>query len=156
MPTGIIPNRGGVYGQAATPEQEIKFYINGSAGTLKAGDVVVHQGVAGTHITTTTTASDNLVAGVVAEPEAGGAPGAAATAQTHAVGAIVPVVVAGIARVQIAAEVVIAGDFLVSTTAAKVAGADATPVAGQGLGIALEATAAADALTTIRAMIKLV
>jgi hypothetical protein len=149
-----ISNPAGVWGAAADTDFQLAFTaVNAAAGTLLPGDVVILSGTAGTSITTTTTDDNKLVAGVVL-PEEGGTRTVAST-ETVAVGGNCDVCCLGVARVNIGAGSVAAGDILTTSTTAKVAVADNTATAGEVLGIALQADAAKDANNTILAFIKL-
>lgn len=149
-----ISNPAGVWGATADTDFQLAFTaVNAAAGTLLPGDVVILSGTAGTAVTTTTTDDDKLVAGVVL-PEEGGTRTVAST-ETVASGATCDVCALGVARVNIGANVVAAGDILTASATAKVAVVDATATAGEVLGIALEASGAKDANNTIRAFIKL-
>lgn len=161
MPTQkAISNPAGLWGLTAdTDAQYVVEVVNGSGGTLLPGDVVIASGVAGTTVTTVAGASSKLVVGVVL-PMDRGLRTVAAT-ETYAAGAVMPVCIAGPARINIAANVVVAGDPLSTSAVAKVAavaGAAASVAALQALigsfiGTALEATAAKDANNTILAWI---
>lgn len=148
-------------------EQQILECVNTSGVTLAHGDVVVVDNSAGQMptapgsitgaVTTTTTASDPKVVGVVTID---------ATANTNGgiiqPGGVCYVVMAGVARVQIAANTVTVGQALASSATAKVAAVPATAgsvgalqaLAGSFIGIALEANTAKDANNTIRCMMK--
>lgn len=158
MPQKQITNPGGLYGLAADADPDVKYYVNNSAGTLLPGDLVVFAAdVTGVLATTTTTASDVTSLGVVAaQDNPSDSLRTAAAGDTYPVGAVMPVVVKGPARINIAANTVAAGALLGSTTAAKVAGAvaSAAGLIGGFIGIALEAQSAKDANNTIRAYIQ--
>lgn len=160
MTTKTIGNPGGLYGLTAdTQTQELVEVVNNSGGTLLPGDLIVID-VTGVLATTTTTASDTTVLGVVV-PTEGGTRTVAST-ETVASGAVMRVCIGGVARINIAANTVAAGAALASSTAAKVAavpGTAATVAALQALigsfiAVALESQAAKDANNTIRAIIK--
>lgn len=159
MPQKTIANPAGVWGMTADPEPVTVEMVNNSGGTLIAGDVVI-TGVNGVLATTTTTASDKHVCGVVGE-HGGGPVGAAVDPTTYAAGAPMPVIVLGPARINIGAQTVADGDNLATTTTAKVAGkaADAANVGalqalvGSFIAVAMEASTAKDASNTIRAWI---
>lgn len=162
MPDKQISNPGGLYGQTADPNPITRDVVNNSGGTLLPGDVVVFAAdVTGVLATTTTTVNDKTVLGVVAarvpsdslNTQASGGPGL-----PYAAGAVMPVVVNGPARIQIAANAVAAGDLLTTSAVAKVAvlnaGAPAAnAVTGSIIAIALEASGVKDANNTIRAYI---
>jgi len=154
MSSKTINNPAGVWGASAdSMAQEVVYAVNNSGGTLLPGDVVVLTDVGGSLVTTTTTADHKGVVGVVA-PSDGGTRTVAST-ETIASGAVMPVVVRGPARVNIGGNTVAALAAIATSTAAKVAAAPGTPVAGGILGVALEAQTAKDANNTIRALIKL-
>lgn len=150
--------------------------VNTSAGTLAHGDVVAFDRTAtanattgwipfpavaappispqtgGVAVTTTATANDPQVAGPISVTSDG-----STSAATVAIGGVCWVVVSGVARVQIAAQVVVLGDRLATVAVAKTAIGTSVPVAAQigaFFGIAMEATAAKDANNTIRAIIR--
>lgn len=156
--TQSIGNPQGVFGQTATSlGQVVKWMKNNSGATITTGDVVITD-VTGTLATTTTSASNKLAIGVVGWSTYSGL---GDTKETFAVGANIPVIIYGPARVNIAANTVAAGGNLASSAAAKVAatpanGADAAAVQaliGSFIGVALEADGAKDAGNTIRAFI---
>jgi hypothetical protein len=147
MPSRQISNAAGVWGSTAQAEQVTLEVVNNSAGTLTQGDVVIVDAT-GTLITTTTTANNKLVIGVVTTTK-----DASVDATPIAVGAPCQVVVGGVARVQIGAATVAAGDILCSTTTAKAAVTNNAATVGQAFAIALEAQTAKDANNCIRAII---
>lgn len=156
MPVRQIDNPLGAFGQTATAGVQLVLTAkNNSAGTLRAGDVVVLD-VTTTLATTTTTASDNAACGVV-----GSLSGALDSGDTYVVGVGMPVVIYGPARINIAANTVAAKANLASSTAAKVAAtaAAAASVAalqaliGSFIAVALEADSAKDVNNTIRCFI---
>lgn len=160
MTNKTITNPGGLWGATGDTDPEVKWYLNNSGGTLHAGDlVVVAADTTGTKATTTTTASDVTVLGVVAPADPSSLD---VDATAYASGATMPVIVKGPARIQIGANTVAAGGQLASTTTAKQAGtpgAAATVGALQALlgsfiGVALEAQTAKDANNCIRAYIQ--
>lgn len=153
-----IDNPQGAFGQTATSGgQVVKWMKNNSGATIATGDVVIGDAT-GTLATTTTTASDRAVIGVVGWSTFSGL---ADTKETFAIAANIPVITYGYARVNIAANTVAAKGILASSTAAKVAaipgtGADTaalTALIGSFLGVALEADSAKDSGNTIRAFI---
>jgi hypothetical protein len=167
-----ISNPAGAYGLTADPSGQIVIeMINNSGGTLVEGDVVICTDVNGLNATTTTSANDTAVIGVVgpgaqSAPALGsaGGPGAigsalaaASNTNTYAAGANMPVVTAGPARVNIGANTVAAKGVLTTFTSAKQAQVVAAAVAqiGAVIGDALESQAAKDANNTIRCWIKL-
>lgn len=159
MPSKQIANAAQVFGQAPAAgapygtgsEQVLVEVVNNSAGTLKQGDVVVWAAadVVGNKVTTTTSANDARVAGVISR-----------TGDTSTDGVTIPVggtcflCVGGVARVQIGAQAVAALGILGTFTTAKQADDTATAV-GTILGVALEAQTAIDAQGCIRAKITL-
>lgn len=159
-----ISNPGGLYGLTADVSPDIVEVVNNSGGTLLPGDVVCFTtDTTGVLVTTTTTASDVTVLGVVAAQDSvSDSLRTAASTDTYASGAVMPVVVRGPARINIAANTVAAGGNLATTTAAKVAGTPAAAASvaalqalvGSFIGIALESQAAKDANNTIRAYIQ--
>lgn len=156
MPEQQISNSGGLYGLTGEANPDIKYMVNGSAGTLLPGDVVVFSGVAGTTVTTSATLDDPTVIGVVgAQDNPNDSLRTAASTDTYAVGAVMPVVVRGPARINIAANAVAAAGALLGQSAvAKVAATNAAPVSGDTIAVAMEAAAAKDANNTIRAWIQ--
>lgn len=162
MVSKAISNPAGVWGMTADAgtEQEYVEVVNNSGATLLPGDVVCFTtDTTGVLITTTTTASDPTVIGVVAPSDMGLR--TVASTETIAAGAVCRVITKGPARINIAANTVAAGANLSTSTAAKVAAkaADAGSVGalqalvGSFIGIALESQAAKDANNTIRAYI---
>lgn len=161
MTTKLIGNPAGNYGLTADGQTpELVDVVNNSGGTLLPGDLVVID-VTGVLATTTTTASDTTVLGVVV-PTDGQATRTVASTETVASGAVMRVCVGGVARINIAANTVAAGAALASSTAAKVAAVPATAgtvaalqaLVGSFIAVALESQAAKDANNTIRAFIK--
>lgn len=129
----------GVYGSSNTAEGVIIVCTNGSGGSLQHGDVVIMDpATAGNvvSITTTTTAQDGLVFGVVQDPSNIGA----TVTTTYASGAAVPILVLGAGRINVGAGTPAARDFLTASGTAKVAVVDATPVAGEGIARCIHAT----------------
>lgn len=169
MPTKQIVPPISVWGGFSTgsAEQVLLECFNNSGGTLAHGDVVVVDNSAGQMptapgsitgaVTTTTTASDPKVLGVVSID------GTANTnAATVAAGATCFVAIAGCARVQIGANTVAAGGNLSTTTTVKQAGTAAAAASvgalqalvGTFFAVALEAQTAKDANNTIRCILK--
>jgi hypothetical protein len=112
--------------------------------------------VTGEICNTTTTANDVTVIGVVNQT-----PATAYNVNTSGLGQnVIPVVVGGVARIQISSNTVPAGALLVSSTTAGVAQANtiasaaASTLIGTVIGVALEAQSAKDSASTIRAIIK--
>lgn len=159
MPSKTISNPGGLYGLTADPDPEFKEVVNNSGGSLLPGDVVcVAADLTGVLVTTSTTVNDKTVFGVVAAKIPSNSLSTAPTTDTYASGAVMPVIIRGPARINIAANAVVAGDSLCQSAVAKVAQTSAlAPVANVGIGtiigVALEATAAKDTNNTIRAYI---
>lgn len=149
MPAKQINNVAGVWGGSTSANEPVLIeMVNDSAGTVKQGDVVVTDGVTGRLFTTTTTANDKTVIGVVCTT------GDTSTdATTIAVGQPCFVAVGGVARVQIGGATVAAGDILATTTTAKLAVTNNSATVGQAFAIALESQAAKDAQDTIRCII---
>lgn len=164
MPSSQTYNPAAAFGQlGSTSGKVIEYYTNNSAGTVATGDVVVLDttsasatlvGQAGLGCKTTTTAGDRLVLGVVD----GDAQNSVATT-TFAVGASVPVVVRGVARVQISSNTVTTTDVLQASGTAKVASAPTAATAttngdiGKYIGVPLQAQTAKDANSCILAYI---
>lgn len=178
---GPLPQAGWTTPVPPLNDQHVLEVVNTSAGTLAHGDLVIvdtsaaanattgwipfpavaappiSPQAAGVAVTTSTTANDKRVLGPISQTgDAGSFSGS-----TIAIGANAWVVVAGIARVQIGAQVVVANDTLyqsgtakqaISQTAATVTAAAGTYL-GASCGVALEATAAKDAQNTVRAII---
>ena len=118
--------------------------INNSAAARVYGDVVVID-VTGTLATTTTTANDKTVLGVVSQSNS--------NPTNCPIGFPMLVTVRGVARVNIGANTVAAGDVLASFTTAGQAvtnNALTAPTNAAAIGIALEANAAKDTNNTLR------
>jgi hypothetical protein len=147
MPDKQISNPAGLWGVAGDSNAQIVNYVNNSGGALVTGDVVVFAtDVTGAAVTTTTTVNDKTVVGVV-----GGTQGT-----SYPAGASVPVVVRGVARVNVGANAPAAGDLLTTAAVAKTANTNAgTPAAnavtGSIIGVARAATK--DAANTLVAEI---
>lgn len=173
----FIRNPLGSFGLSADfSDSTVQSYQNAPTGAVRAvGDVVilVVPVNATTYwapiVTTTTTANDKSVIGVIGEkpaetgPDQPGGFASAGTASTSgatfAAGAEVFVIVEGPARINIGANVVAALDVLTTFTTAGQAATNAlAPAANAGIGsfigIAYEASTAKDANNTIRAYIK--
>lgn len=165
FPTQTITNPNNAWQTGATwqteqsVQQEVIDTVNTSGAVRTAGDVVVLDLTTianyGQLATTSATVNDRQVLGVVA-PKAQGSLGS--NADTYAAGATMPVIIKGPARINIAANVVAAGDLLtpsgVAGVAATNAGAPAAnAVVGSIIGVAAEASGAKDANNTIRAYI---
>lgn len=162
MPAGkTISNPAGVWGDAGylADDQIVVEMVNGSAGTLLPGDVVIVKTTLGGTANTTTAALDKDVTGVVLPKDRGVR--TVGSSETYAVGAVMPVCVFGVARINIAANTVADKALLTTSAAAKVA-ATATPVStvaelvavwGAVIAVALEADSAKDANNTILAKI---
>jgi hypothetical protein len=127
-------------GAAITQDMKVVTMKNTSGGTLNAGDLVVYKSVAaGDEITTTTTAGDDKVFGVLLT-----APANNATGQVLVSGKTVLLKVDGTTDIAI-------GDFLTSFTAAGIA---AKATAGDMcIAIALEAYTTNDSLGVIDALL---
>jgi hypothetical protein len=160
MPDAQITNPSGAFGLAASASPYVRTYNNNSGATLLPGDVIVFAAdVTGANITTTTTVNDKTVLGVVGAKTPSDSLSTQNPAVTFPVGAPVPVVLSGPARINIGANTVAAGDLLTTSAVAKVAATNAgTPAAnavtGSIIGTALEASAAKDTNNTIRAYIQ--
>lgn len=163
MVSKVITNPGGLYGQTADAgtEQEYVTVVNNSGGTLLPGDVVCFTtDTGGVNVTTTTTASDPTVLGVVAPNDLGLR--TVGSAETIASGAVMKVITKGPARVNIAANTVAAGAVVATSTAAKVAAVPGTAASvaalqalvGSFIAVALEAQTAKDANSTIRCYVQ--
>lgn len=158
MPEAMIVNPAGAYGNTATPGgADVVDFVSAAAAARVTGDVVILSGVAGTSIATTTGANSFLVIGVVA-PAGVGALGSVSDGTSYAVGAIVPVIIRGPARINIGANTVAAGDLLTTSTTAGVAATNAATTVATAVGtliaVALEASAAKDANNTIRCWVQ--
>ena len=162
MPDAMIPNPAGLYGLTGIPPVQFVEMVNNSGGTLLPGDVVAFTtDVTGCLVTTTTTVNDKTVFGVVgAKTPTDSVNTQAATGPglPYAAGAVIPVIIKGAARINIAANTVAAGDLLTTSAVAKVAATNAgapaaNAVTGSIVAVALEANAAKDANNTIRAQI---
>lgn len=157
MPEATIVNVKDVWGAPHfTPQgARVVWCNNNSAGTLFAGDVVILQ-ANGIDVTTTTTANDRSVYGVVAPSNSTSLRLGDTTYDTYAVGALVPVVVSGPARINIAANTIVAKDELTCSGTAKVAFTNNTTTTNSGavVAVALEADSAKDANNTIRCLVK--
>jgi len=175
-----ISNPGGLYGLAADfNDGEVMTMINGSGGTVKVGDLVIIRVASaapaaayGTPVfTTSTTANDQKVIGVVAgqayqAPDSGGSslsPTFGIDPTVYAANAEVPIQWRGVARVNIAANTVAAGDPLVQSGVVKVAQTNTATITGAAtnntfwgsvFAIALEANTAKETTNnTIRALL---
>jgi hypothetical protein len=169
MRVAQLINPGAVWGQTATwDDQLVAEYQNLPTGTTRAvGDVVflpaasVPAGYAVPQVDAAATANDKTVVGVVAEqnegnidqPSIGGVGTAGSSGKTYAAGAVMPVGVRGIFRINIAANVVARADILAASAVAGVAVTNNAATVGQAIAIALEASTAKDANNTIRAYI---
>ncbi len=178
---GPLPQAGWTTPVPPLNDQQVMEVVNTSAVALAHGDLVIvdtsaaanattgwipfpavaappiSPQAAGVAVTTSTTANDKRVLGPISQT----GDAASFSGATIPVGGNGWVVVSGIARVQIGAQVVVANDCLfqsgtsrqaISQTAATVTAAAGTYV-GAGIGVALEATAAKDAQNTVRAII---
>ena len=149
MPIAQIPNANQAFGRTdagSLGNQVLLEVVNNAATTLTHGDVVVVD-VTGRLVTTTTTANDPTVLGVISTT------GDTTTdAVAIPIGAPCWVCTGGVARVQIGTQTVAALGVMGSFTTAKQADDTAT-VIGTGFGIALEASAAKDVNNTIRCII---
>ena len=174
MPTKDISNPQGLYGQAADFGGQLVIHVNnGAAAARKVGDLVILAAPASAFwtpsVATTTTAAVMNVLGVVGEPNEGfidqGYIGTAPTYATttgssgtsYAVGAEMPVIIFGPARINIGSNTVASLDHLFSFTTAGQAQSETTATlahTGSYIGIALEAQTAIDANNTIRCLIK--
>lgn len=173
MPARLINAPNTIWGQPLSlggqNEQVVLEVVNNSGGTLAHGDVVVWdvsttfmptvgspQTTAqdgGRAVTTTTTANDQTVAGVVTITG-----DASTNGGTVAAGANCMICIGGVARVQIGANTVTKGTHILQTfTSAKQATgiANASALAGAVLGAPLESNTAKDANNTIRCKIDL-
>ena len=174
----MIANAAGAYGLSPDFQDYVKFaFQNNPLGTTRqVGDVV--SCVAPPNNTTqyynpavdgTTSAADVNVIGVVGQIAATGpdsgqvgggvgqAGGAGPTGATFVAGAELPIVTDGIARINVSANTVAAGAFLVTSSATGVAAASATPTIGTVIAVALDPSTNAVVVnghTTIRAIIK--
>lgn len=141
MPNTTIPNVAGAFGNAVSAQsQEVVEMVNTSAAIRTVGDVVIT--LDGVSATTTTTLNDKAVIGVVAPSPSGGT---GTTAQTFPIGALMPVVVRGPARVNVGANTPAARDLLTPDTNAGTAITNATAlgvnaVIGSILGVCMVAT----------------
>jgi hypothetical protein len=158
----------GVFGLTNTgaAEQKVLACFNNSGAVLQHGDVVIIDNSAGQMpavvagaqnsitgaVTTTAGAKSPLVAGAVSATS-----DASTSSQLFAAGATVPVCFAGCARVNVGAGVAAANSFLQTAAVLKQAVGNAAPAAGDIgtiFGVALEAAAAKDANSTIRAFLR--
>jgi hypothetical protein len=165
MPDKQISNPGGLYGLTADPNPISIDVVNNSGGTLLPGDLVCFTtDVTGVLATTTTTPSDTSVWGVVAAKvpsDSLNTQSATGPGLPYASGAVMPIIIKGPARINIAANTVAAGGNLSSSAVAKVAATAAAAgsvgalqgLVGSFIAIALESQAAKDANNTIRAYI---
>jgi hypothetical protein len=159
MPDVLIPNPAGSLGAlvATSGTQRVVDMVNNSGATRTYGDVVVVDAT-GTLATTTTTANDKKVIGVVGQTGQGSVGATQGDGSTFAANAVMPVIVEGIARINIGANTVAVNDLLTTTTTAAVAGTNAgAPAANAVIGsicaVALEANGAKDTNNTIRAYV---
>ena len=165
MPEPTIPNPGNAWQAGASwqteqfVQQQVVEMVNTSAATRKAGDVVevdlTTMANYGQNATTSTTLNDPQVLGVVAPKTQGSL---ALCGDTYVAGATMPVIIKGPARINIAANAVVAGDVLTQSAVAGVAETNPTDITANAgiqatIGVAGEATAAKDANNTIRAYI---
>lgn len=113
-----INNPAGAYGLPATGDVEVILLVNGTGGTVLPGDILCYStdGVTGV---TPTTATLSLVAGVVAPKDL--STRTVASTETYASGAVVPVVVRGLARVNIGAGTAAVGSMLTGTNTTRAA-----------------------------------
>lgn len=176
---GPLPQTGWTVPVPPLNEQVLLECVNTSAGTVTHGDVMVVDTSAsansttgwipfpavaappispqagGVAVTTTTSANDKNVLGPISIT--GDASSLGTGAPTIAIGQACWVVIGGVARVQIGGQTVVAKDSLFTFTNAKQANAVTLPVianVGSYFGVALEANAAKDAASTIRAIIR--
>lgn len=160
MPDIQIPNPAGSLGSfaATSGSQLVQDVVNNSGATRTYGDVVVID-ANGVNATTTTTANDKTVIGVVGQTGQGTVGATTGDGSTYIAGRVMPVITRGIARINIGANTVASGDVLTTTTTAGQAGTNAgapaaNAVVGSLIAIALEASGAKDANNTIRAWIQ--
>lgn len=160
MPDIQIPNPAGSLGSfaATSGSQLVQDVVNNSGATRTYGDVVVID-ANGVNATTTTSANDKTVIGVVGQTGQGTVGATTGDGSTYAAGRVMPVITRGIARINIGANTVASGDVLTSSTSAGVAATNAgapaaNAVVGSLIAIALEASGAKDANNTIRAWIQ--
>jgi hypothetical protein len=151
-----ISNPGGLYGQTASVEVDHIDAVNNSAGARTPGDVVVFATDAtGVLATTTTTVNDKTVWGVVGAR----IPTDSINTQsgvTYAVGAVMPVIIRGPARINVGANTPAAGDLLTTAAVAGTANTNAgAPAANAVTGslIGIVRAAAKDANNTLVAEI---
>lgn len=121
MPSGKqISNPGGLFGQTAdTDTQIIAHFYNSTAAALSAGDIVAAT-AAGTivgYTTMTTAQTATNIIGVVSYGD-DGAVGvdSTTTRPSYAVSAVVPVVLRGVALINIGANTIAVGDPLTNST----------------------------------------
>lgn len=163
-----LSNPLGAYGYTPTTgdSQGIVRARNAHTSTLEVGDTVslittnTAAGVYVPNVSTSATANDQLIYGVIGEATGGSPdnPGlVGSTGSTFATLAEVPVVVEGVARICIGGNTVGVGAPLVQSATAKVAQANtlttASTLVGSVIGYALEANTQTDANSTIRAYI---
>ena len=125
---------------AMTNDFHTLIMSNNSGATRTYGDVVVTD-VTGCLATTTTTAGDTKVIGVVSQQPK----------TTYASGATMPVVVKGVARVNVTTNTVVATNYLAASATAAAASTTTTGVVGVTFAIALESSTSTDTNNTIRA-----
>jgi hypothetical protein len=158
MPDPQIANPAGAYGNTASSgTPDVVEMVNTSGTTRTYGDVVIVDAT-GTLANTTTTVNDRRVLGVVAQGSTGQVGATQGDGKTYAAGATMPVVVRGIARINIGTTTVAASDVLTTAGTAGVAATNAAApsanaVIGSCVGIALEANSTTDTNSTIRAYI---
>lgn len=152
MPDLQIYNPGGAFGLTGTPPVTFVQMVNGSSGTLLPGDVVVFNAdTSGVIASTTTTAADVTVLGVVGARIPTDSLNTQSTSNPYPTGAVMPVIVQGPARINVGANTVAAGAVLGTAAVAKTAITEATPAVATAIAVALEA--AKDANNTVRAYI---
>lgn len=155
MPDLVLNNQG-VWGYTPTSNVEFAVFLNAGATAIKPGDVVwIGSGANadGVRVLTGTTAGSPLAIGVAANPVPTDSVNTYPSGTSYAAGKTVPVILRGVARVNIGAGTVALADALGQGATAGVAATQATPTAGAVIAIALQANTAADANGTILAYV---
>lgn len=147
-----LGNPAGAWGAAADSAGALVMDFKASV-AVTVGDVVILDvtDTSGNSVTKTTSAASVMVVGVVGE-QAQGALGASSSGTTYAAGTVVPVIVYGPARVNVAA-LAVAASAIVQTSTTSGAVDDAAATVGTGVALTLESQAAKDAFNTIRCFV---
>ena len=154
-----ISNPGGLFGQTAdTDSQTVTYYVNAATAAMLGGDAVgvTTAGTYGVSVGHSTGVDSAFMLGIVSMQDDGNVGTDTTTSQrgnSYAVGALVPVVVQGIARVWVSSFTIARGAVL---SASSIAGAvDTTTSVLPGVAVAtdLETSTEDGSNDTIRAII---